>query len=1260
MNSRPPAKPPIPCPHPNCPYSFPHLKGVQSQLRQHLATIHTKDQNDTLNPTTLHKLHCFPCSHCHTIFATVEKLQQHNQHHHPTTRTQTNSDIIFHSFPHSLAHIATSQTQQDWDKSLAWLTRLTITPPTSRHTIYHKLKPPHKKIVFACLHHIIHWCNQAMIPYQQQDHSVPEHQCTATPFFKLLFTFESIFLAPPTSPQQSYSHLLQQRYELLKTGKIEQLYTPTRQPPQHQPTTKPIPLFDDLQHNRSAQLAADQDNLHTAYQRVKSITPKVSLTPHNVTNLRTLYPPAIPYATDGHHTRSHTHTYPPPITADTKQMLKTLQKLKRGTAPGPFADSTDLLCDYATFTTHRSQTTYPHLAAFTQLLNYFITNTTPTTIQESFAAQYVIALHKDPHNLSKIRPIGIGTAFRRITAAAMLTLHGHALATFLIPHGQLAINVPGGLDFIVHSTQAQIQHYITTPQHPTRALLTLDITNMFNAISRRACCHTISQNPTLHALLPVFDLLYHTSNTCWYQTDTHSYDHFPQPEGFTQGCPLSGAFADIVLTNVLQPINQQLQTRISTRSPTELPPTTLSYHDDTSIVIPYPDITWFLDTFQQLGAPLGICLNLSKTQLLTSTTTQPPNLSPQDHQFLQTILLQLGPSIVYHNGLQLLGQPVGSTSYATTFLYEQVTHLRHNITTQLLHCIHDLQTQFAILKHCAIPSIVHLLATHLYHHFDSDMDTHTFHWNSTITLDIRLAIHHAIATITQQKSLPLHAAPIIHLPATLGGLGIRDPIAATIPSYITTITRSLRYAKHGIHIHNHTHPLSPLHEHVLTLDRHHRILTHYSTHFLPILPSNGNTIPPTLSQFIAHTSLPGLQRHFYHYHQRTIYQELLAHPPVVLQAALPSLLSPLTSLPLASMSRRIPTNRFSNDTFRILLQRKLRVPIFAPSIQHIHCTCRSHPKLDPYGDHLFSCTMASKTPIHNYMRDTMYHILTKLGPLAKLVRTPTDIQLEPPHLLPHLPTLRPADIGLYLLPDPKYHHNETTEPCAAIDITFTPVPSFPTPTPSLVPPVTNPLFQVHDDSAKRKFNVPHAPHLSHQKIILIPFTIDHFGGLGHFANRFLFGTHTISPPPPPPWTPDTFRANPEAYTLFQTSLQQTPSGIFPRATHHWTHGALDSTRFGTTYHTFTPTQWATQVMALNLSKALSHHLLTHLRRLTTHTANHRRPTTHDSITDTPPLYLPPLPVLLPGGTTLDLPPAAASLIPTTSPPSSQTNPPATM
>jgi hypothetical protein len=86
-----------------------------------------------------------------------------------------------------------------------------------------------------------------------------------------------------------------------------------------------------------------------------------------------------------------------------------MSKQKRGTAPGPFTDSIDLFRDFATYTTHPTQTSYPYLPMFTELINALAHNQIPTNTKTAFAAQYVIALHKDPNNLNKIRPIGIGT-----------------------------------------------------------------------------------------------------------------------------------------------------------------------------------------------------------------------------------------------------------------------------------------------------------------------------------------------------------------------------------------------------------------------------------------------------------------------------------------------------------------------------------------------------------------------------------------------------------------------------------------------------------------------------------------------------------------------------------------------------------------------------------------------------------------------------------------------------------------------------------
>jgi hypothetical protein len=136
----------IPCPHHECPYAFPHIKGVQSQIRQHLITIHTRTQNMQLNPTHLHKLNCFPCTHCHTIFASIDKQRQHTSKQHPSNCTTTNLDIVLATYPlHTRTTTQQTQIRSNWSNTLTWLQTLTITPPRHRHSIYHKLTATHKK-----------------------------------------------------------------------------------------------------------------------------------------------------------------------------------------------------------------------------------------------------------------------------------------------------------------------------------------------------------------------------------------------------------------------------------------------------------------------------------------------------------------------------------------------------------------------------------------------------------------------------------------------------------------------------------------------------------------------------------------------------------------------------------------------------------------------------------------------------------------------------------------------------------------------------------------------------------------------------------------------------------------------------------------------------------------------------------------------------------------------------------------------------------
>jgi hypothetical protein len=229
--------------------------------------------------------------------------------------------------------------------------------------------------------------------------------------------------------------------------------------------------------------------------------------------------------------------------------------------------------------------------------------------------------------------------------------------------------------------------------------------------------------------------------------------------------------------------------------------------------------------------------------------------------------------------------------------------------------------------------------------------------------------------------------------------------------------------------------------------------------------------------------------------------------------------------------------------------------------------------------------------------------------MASLVSTATDIQLEPPNIIPLCPTLRPADIGLQLQQGPQNNHNDPTAPILALDVTFTHTPRSVNSHSSDRPDSNNNTNKVHDESARQKFNVPHAYALLTHNIILLPFTLDHLGGLGSFATTFLFGDPTTAIIPTassiPKWTPQSFFRNPDAYLLYLRTIERCPKNILHSANHNWNMGAQTRRPFGSTYHTATPSSWAIQTLGLNLVKALAHHCHYSMGKISQHAATQR-------------------------------------------------------
>jgi len=118
-------------------------------------------------------------------------------------------------------------------------------------------------------------------------------------------------------------------------------------------------------------------------------------------------------------------------------------------------------------------------------------------------------LEKDPDDKTKLRPLGVPSAIRRIAAATVLSEYSSVIAENLLPFN-FAVGVSGGCDVIVKTMQLGVDKYNTEPEQcnnlPTRALASLDLVNMFNAISREELREIVAND--FPALEGFADMLY--------------------------------------------------------------------------------------------------------------------------------------------------------------------------------------------------------------------------------------------------------------------------------------------------------------------------------------------------------------------------------------------------------------------------------------------------------------------------------------------------------------------------------------------------------------------------------------------------------------------------------------------------------------------------------------------------------------------------------------------------------------------------------
>jgi hypothetical protein len=347
------------------------------------------------------------------------------------------------------------------------------------------------------------------------------------------------------------------------------------------------------------------------------------------------------------------------------------------------------------------------------------------------------------------------------------------------------------------------------------------------------------------------------------------------------------------------------------------------------MLLPCRDISLFLEKIATLGEPLGIALNFSKTQIITSTTSESPlansNISEQDKQFPLAALTSLGPKSRMLRGTRFLGQPAGGPEFARSCLEEKSTDCIH-ATTRLLNRLTDTQTQCSLFKNCTQSTIPHLLASDVCHNLDLSNPPTLSKWTSPFTSSTTKANHHFISkALNTPHPLPDHSLFIASHHTRDGGVGLRNPVTNATASCIIPLSRSMHCSSHGIATRKDrtlflsAHCASSLHNWKSeTL----RIFKFLRLHLPPITQatSTGST-PLTASAFIACKPMRSILRNLCSAHKKAERDTLTPTFPPHAQVMLPQLLNKTTSFPFHSLSRRQPDHRISPATFTVAPKR---------------------------------------------------------------------------------------------------------------------------------------------------------------------------------------------------------------------------------------------------------------------------------------------------------------------------------------------------
>ena len=1203
--------------------------------REHLTTIH-KSQLCYLTDADLAHLDIYLCRHC-TDFLTcsTKKLSSH-LNTHDKTRSETNLDLA----TDFLYHEVSTHQQNHWEEGLRFLSHTKFAEPPFRQTLIATLKYRLETDVLRAFHD----CIEAAVASKQQAADAllqKSEDFDHTPLFTLPFVFERLVLGP--NPHQrgdprrtSTTQVIYRRLRLFRSGQIKLLYEESNAIESRTPASFAASPVDK---SRCAQISADNNNYKSSAERLtKPDTRPALVNDSNIDVIYDLHPPSL----NLHPPRAQRATRGgernrPRVIIHPNILSKVLSQLHRAKAPGIELDSLDifikLAAKYRRAKKKKEQTfVNPELLArfFTILVNGDVS----ARIKAILRTTYLAALRKSETDPRKLRPLGIPSAIRRIMALLILAIYKTKFAHHLLPYN-FAFGIQGGVDMVTTSIRLAVEKYITEYENrdecPTRCLISLDIVNMFNAISREKLIALFDRE--FPELVNFAECLYAEPGRSVVRRDDGRWEAVPVEEGFSQGCPASPVFAAFVLHHILQKINKDLSIKAAARiskskgdGTTDVyddnqggRPLIFTYVDDGNMMIPLPDVADFLRLFEKYGHPLGCRLNTEKTRILTSTcgrkiTNRLASSDNPEHQALAESLRRtiatysrtMGEDGTYTavevtDGLRVLGAPIGSSIFCNNFIMDMVSKAQ-----QAARCLYrgldSKQTVLQLFRTCTAHKLTHLFPADVLNQPVASLPNCWNLYTSQLSDGFSRMIGDILASVTGQRNLPRHAHLIATMSTSTGGLGLPHPRCSAIPSLILSTRRAIQYATKGIYI-GKTHRLYKLPATISRLYENWRtssaptftVFRKYSQDIANICVSE--QMENSFDFFLYKSSLNTCRERIRLASSKRT-KIMLEHEWSSDSDALgqmEDLLDPKMAACLLDMSRLCEDHRRRNDDFVIMLKRKLRLPLwFEDNLQ----TCFCGRRMDPFGDHALSCARHCKSTLSNNIRDGLWTLFKDLLPLVRLCSHSSSVSREAVRVVRGLPLKRPFDVDVFLDPMIEKCPWHTSLRRIGFDVTVITSKPLTLPTESMTAARKNEIKLRLRDGERGKFMRQGGSDASTgitmtgdeiiqdiilQDFCLIPTAVSPHGTTGSLFDRFMYGT---DPLPLPNYDDD----HKHAAAADRVARDfDTPRGILKVANEIW-RSANPDIFYGDYYKTMDPWTHFQQKFGLAISKGISAHL----------------------------------------------------------------------